>query len=292
MSVNDKMNESPSVMSNVVDIDMDNFQEVIIEQSKQQLIVIGFWTPRDQACMQLMNDIELVLRNAPVTFAKIDVDTQAQLAMQFGIQSVPTVALFRDVKPVDSFVGSKSSEELAAFFAPHLPKEQDNLLTQAMQLLAEQDYVGAYTPAKQAYQLDSERTDIKLTFAEAALNTGKLADAEHLLTQIRLVDQDSRYQSLLSAIELAKTAAESPEIQALQQQLSENPDDMTLQLKLAVQLNQSQRHEEALALLFTVLQKDLAYGDAKKLFLDILSTLPTGDDVAVKYRRKLYSLLY
>ena len=52
------------------------------------------------------------------------------------------------------------------------------------------------------------------------------------------------------------------------------------------------RKEEALETLFSVLQKDLAFGDARKMFLDVIATLPDGDELAGKYRRKLYSILY
>ena len=152
---------------NVVDITPDNFEQVIIEQSKQQLIVIGFWTGRDESCVQLMNQIESLLSSASVTFAKIDVDSQAQIAMQFGIQSVPTVALFKDVQPVDSFMGMKTGEELAAFFAPHLPKEQDTLLAQGLALMAANDHSAAFALLKKAHELDSERGDINIAFAEA-----------------------------------------------------------------------------------------------------------------------------
>lgn len=280
------------VNGNVVDITAENFEAVIIEKSKQQLIVIGFWTARDETCVQLMSQIEASVAGADVTFAKIDVDTQSQVAMQFGIQSVPTVALFKDVKPVDSFVGTKTPDELEAFFAPHMPKEQDILLANANELLASEDYAAAYPLAKKAYQLDPSRVDIQLTFAEACVHTGKLTDAEQLLGSIKMVDQDSRYHSAIAALELAQTASESPEIKALQAQLEQNPDDNELKIKLAVQFNQNNRNDEALTLLYGVLAKDMAFGDAKKLFLDMLSTLPDGDELASKYRRKLYSLMY
>jgi putative thioredoxin len=41
-----------------------------------------------------------------------------------------------------------------------------------------------------------------------------------------------------------------------------------------------------------VLQRDLNFGNSKKMYLDILAALPKGDSVASQYRRKLYSLLY
>lgn len=279
---------------NIVNITPENFQQIIVEASQVKMIIIGFWTPRDPSCIDLMTALEQVAGHYPddLIMAKINVDEQQQIAQQFGIQSVPTVALFKEAKPLDSFVGMKTAEELQAFLQPHLPKMEDTLLAQCRALMAQDDYNSAYGLAKQAYELDSERADIKLVYADVNIHSGKLAEAQSLLQSIKMVDQDSYYQTLLSAVELAKTAADSPQIKALQQQLAAQPDDHALKVQLAVQLSQAQRNEEALALLFSVLKVDLAFMDAKKCFLDILATLPQGDPLTTDYRRKMYSLLY
>jgi putative thioredoxin len=286
--------EQPNNIENIVDITPDNFQQVIVEESKVRLIVIGFWTARDPSCVELMENLATLLVNYPesVVFARIDVDTQQQIAMQFGIQSVPTVALFRDAKPVENFVGMKTVPELEAFLLPHLPKEEDLLLTQCQAAIVADDYASAYGLAQKAYELSPERLDIKLAVIDVSINAGKLDDAQTLIESIKMIDQDAYYQSLQSALQLAQSAADSPEIQALQQQLEQQPDDHELKVKLAVQLSQTKRNEEALELLFGVLRRDMAFGDAKKNFLDILATLPDGDALAGKYRRKMYSLLY
>ncbi len=286
--------EQPSSPQNIVDITPDNFQQVIVEESKTRLIVIGFWTARDPSCVELMENLATLLVNYPesVIFARIDVDAQQQVAMQFGIQSVPTVALFSDSKPVDNFVGMKTVPEIEAFLQPHLPKEEDLLLSQCQAAIVAGDYASAYGLAKKAYELSPERVDIKLVVVDVSIDAGKLDDAQALLQSIKMIDQDAYYQSLTSALQLAQSAADSPEIVALQSQLEQCPDDHELKVKLAVQLSQAKRNEEALELLFGVLRRDMAFGEAKKIFLDILATLPDGDALAGKYRRKMYSLLY
>ena len=67
--------------------------------------------------------------------------------------------------------------------------------------------------------------------------------------------------------------------------------DDALAQELAVLYSQVGRQEEALALLFTILKRDLAFGDAKKIYLDVLATMG-AHPAAQSYRRKLYSLLY
>jgi len=45
-------------------------------------------------------------------------------------------------------------------------------------------------------------------------------------------------------------------------------------------------------LLLSLLQKDLGFGDAKKITLDMINALPDGAPLKSEYRRKIYSLLY
>ncbi|SQC91746.1 Uncharacterised protein [Cedecea neteri] len=80
-------------------------------------------------------------------------------------------------------------------------------------------------------------------------------DAEAVLKTIPLQDQDTRYQALISQIELLKQAADTPEIQQLQQQVQNEPDNAQLASQLALQLHQVGRNEEALELLYTHLKK-------------------------------------
>ncbi|WP_410204889.1 tetratricopeptide repeat protein [Acinetobacter baumannii] len=114
------------------------------------------------------------------------------------------------------------------------------------------------------------------------------------MATILLQDRDSRYQGLIWQLELLKQAADTPEIQQLQQQVAEQPDNVELAVQLALQLHQVGRNEEALELLLGHLKQDLAAanGTARKTLMDILAALGTGDALAAKYRRQLYALLY
>ena len=80
----------------------------------------------------------------------------------------------------------------------------------------------------------------------------------------------------------------------MQQQLQQEPENIELAVKLSLQLHAVGRNEEALELLMAPLKKDLgaANGAARKTLMDILAALGTGDALAAKYRRQLYSLLY
>ncbi len=98
----------------------------------------------------------------------------------------------------------------------------------------------------------------------------------------------------LAKLELASQAANSPEIQALEAELASKPNDIEVQHQLAAQYSQVNRHEEALKMLFRLVQagEEQTKAKSKELFLDVLKALPDGDGLATKYRRKLYTLMY
>lgn len=88
-------------------------------------------------------------------------------------------------------------------------------------------------------QLSSQNGEIGLLLAEAQIALNRSEEAEAVLKTIPLQDQDTRYQGLVAQIELLKQAADTPEIQQLQQQVAENPQDAALATQLALQLHQS-----------------------------------------------------
>lgn len=282
------------LMTNSVVITLENFQQIILEESKNKYVLVDFWAQQVPESIELRDKLATLLANHSNTilFATVDCETQGQIAQQFGIQGLPTAILVKDGQPQDGLSGPQTDESIAEFLAKYLPKEEDNLLSQANLLLAENNVNDAFKYIHQAHQLDGDRADIKFVLADVYIQTGKISEAEALLNTVMMVDQDSIYQSLLAKLELASQAAESPEIKALEQQLAQQPDNVELQQQLAAQYSQVNRHEDALAILFRLVQRDGGDMVSKDLLLDVLKSLPEGDALATKYRRKLYTLMY
>ena len=281
-------------MNTVVNITPENFQQVILETSQTKVVMVEFWAEGYEPSQQLAPVLENVAAkfSDSLIHARVDCQAQQEIAGQFGVQNLPTVILVKEGQPIDGFAGVQTEAEIIASFEKHLPKPEDGLYQQAVELVTNGDYQQAYTLLKQAHELDETRADIKLLLADCQVELGQIKPAKALLETIGLVDQDALYNSILGKIELAEQAAESPEIKALQAELATNPDDLALKVKLAVQLHQANQTEEALELIVSVLLKDLNFAEAKKLTLDMINALPDGDPLKSKYRRKIYSLLY
>ncbi len=280
----------------MIAINLENFQQVILEESKSRLVLVAFWAEQIPESVALRDALAQRVQpfDEQMLMASLDCQSQQQIAQQFSIQGLPTAILVKDGQPLDGISGPQTDETISAFLDKHLPKAQDLLLAQAQKALTENKLAEAQNAINQAYELDPERADIKLVLIDVNIQTGNTDEAQGLLETIMMVDQDSYYQALLAKHELATQAANSPEIQALEAQLASNPNDVEIKHQLAAQYSQVNRHEEALTILFRLVQS----GDAdtkeksKELFVDVLKALPDGDAIASKFRRKLYTLMY
>lgn len=279
----------------VVDINETNLHQML-EQSVSTPVLFYFWSDRSQHCLQLTPILDKLAAEYAGQFilAKVDCDAEQMIASQFGLRSIPAVYLFKDGQPVDGFQGPQPEEVIRDFLQPFLPKAEDLKLTEATHLLGEGLATEALPLLKEAWQISNQRSDIGLLLAETQIALNKVEEANSVLATIPLQDRDTRYQGLVAEIELMKQAADTPEIQQLQQQVQQQPENVELAVQLALQLHQVGRNEEALNLLMGHLQKDLAAanGNARKMLMDILAALGTSDALAGKYRRQLYSLLY
>lgn len=286
--------------SYIIEINQQNIQQVL-QQSTELPVMFYFWTARSSQCQELTTMLERITNEYQGRFilAKLNCDEDPMLAAQFGLRALPTIYLFQNGQPVDGLQGPQPETAIKALLDKVLPNEDELKLLEAQQLLDQQEFSAALPLLKQVWQtltdhLGKPRSDIAFLVAKAQIALKQLDDAKLTLASIPLQDHDSTYHGLSAEIELLQQAANSPEIQQLQMQLAQDPNNIALIIQLASQLMQVGRHEEALELLFQPLSHDLNAGDGqlKKALLDMLAALGTSNPLATSYRRKLYTLLY
>ncbi|MBQ4800904.1 tetratricopeptide repeat protein [Pseudoalteromonas sp. MMG006] len=285
-------------MSNIVSINAQNLQQVLGETSQQKLVLLNFYSPQSPECISQLSILDKLAGEYTdyIVVANLDCDAEqalaSQLAQQVGLQTLPTLVLLKDSAPVDLLAGAQTENQIRESLGKHLPAQQDLLLEQAKQALLKSDLNAAFNYAKQAYEIDNKNARIKLVLADICIQIHKLDDAQALIDTIDAQEQDAYFHNIKAKCEAAIEATDSPEIKEKQSQVEKYPNDLELKEELSILLNEAGRKEEALDVLFKVLQKDLNFNEAKPNFLAIIASLPDGDALAAKYRRKLYSILY
>ena len=279
----------------LVELNEQNLTETL-QRSIETPLVINFYAPSHKESADFAKVLQRVAEQHQGQFilGLVNCETEQMIAAQFRIQALPTTYLFKEAQALDAFPGTLDEASLLQRLSAILPKEEDLKFQKALDFLQVEDYDSALPLLKEAWELsDKKNSDVALLYAETYIAMKKTEPAADILAQIPIQDRDSRWHGLQAQIELLIKAADTPEIQQLQADYAKNPTP-EIALKLAVQLHQANRNEEALDLLFSILKQDLSAenGEVKQQFLSILSAIGNADSITNKYRRLLYSLLY
>ena len=90
-----------------------NFQEEVLSSSGP--VLVDFWAEWCGPCKAIGPVIEeLATEYADkAKIGKVDIDSNRDTAMQYNIQSIPSILIFKDGQVIETFVGMKSKEDLA-----------------------------------------------------------------------------------------------------------------------------------------------------------------------------------
>jgi len=99
------------------DVTDEDFEEKVIEQSKQIPVIVQFWASWCGPCQMLKPIMEKVSDEyeGKIVLAKLSVEENPSTAQEYQVRSIPHVVLFKDGKIVDEFIGAKMSGDIKAF---------------------------------------------------------------------------------------------------------------------------------------------------------------------------------
>lgn len=284
-----------AVGDHIVDVDMNNFQQVVLEGSMQGAVMLVSWMNGHPECGPMLQALSNIAQDyaGAFTLARLDIEAQPQIATQLRIQQVPDVKLIVQGQMYGQFQGSQPEHKLREWLAQFLEAPQtaeDDIQTQAEAALAAGDMTTAQALYQQWIETAPEDPAPRIGLAGVLVATHSLEDAEQVLASLSADDQASAEARAVKArLTFAHQAPTPEEIAALG-----DTDDLTSRTSRALRAIADGRYDDGLETLLDVMKSDRTHDDgaARKLLIQVFEALGNDHPLTLQYRRRMFALLY
>jgi putative thioredoxin len=236
----------------MIDVTDANFEQDVLERSKQVPVVVDLWAPWCGPCRTLGPIIEKVVdaTEGKVELVKVNVDENPRVSSTFQVQSIPAVYAIKDGKVVDGFIGALPEKGVAEFVSRLAPGE-----TEVDRLVA----AGDEESLRKALEEDPDHEGAVVALAELLANRGDGEEALNVLARIPETAETRRVAAIARLGDEASTASSNGEVESKLDSLLDRVKD-----------------DEA----------------ARQEFVDLLEVLGADDPRTNHYRKALTAKLY
>ena len=89
-----------------------SFDEEVLKSDKP--VIVDFWAEWCGPCHAVSPVLDRIVdeRNGDLKLVKVNIDEQPELAQRFGVQSIPTIILFKEGQPAAAAIGAQPKPAL------------------------------------------------------------------------------------------------------------------------------------------------------------------------------------
>ena len=99
-------------MADIIKVDISSFENEVLNHLG--IVLVDFWAEWCGPCKMQLPILEKISDEIPsVKICKINVDENTDLAVKFGIRSIPTMMVFKNGEKLEQFIGLKNKKELS-----------------------------------------------------------------------------------------------------------------------------------------------------------------------------------
>ena len=263
-----------------------NFQAEVL--NSDQPVLVDFWAEWCQPCRVLTPLLEKVVNEAGgnLRLAKVNIDRNPNLAIQYNVRSIPTVKAFIDSQVIAEFVGVIPEQRLREFISKLVPPSPLDLeMEKAQSLLLSHHWDEAQEILADIIRQRPESNSAQLGLAISLLGLNQPDEAMRHLDMVA------------SGRELARAELIRPYAQALQRlEKNELDEENDLDALFRNSLALAAKGKFAIAMdgLLDILREDKHYRNrlAHKSILGILEIMGGEDPLTREYRSELASVLF
>ena len=96
-----------------ISVNKNNFNQEVLNSDKP--VLMDFWAPWCSPCRMVVPLIEEIAKErSDIKIVKINVDEEQELAMQFGVMSIPTLVVMKNGKIVNQVTGARPKAQILA----------------------------------------------------------------------------------------------------------------------------------------------------------------------------------
>jgi putative thioredoxin len=272
----------------IVDVTEADFEYEVLSYSQNTPVVVEFWATWCQPCKKLGPMLERLAEDAQGNFrlARVDVDSNPNLALRYGVRSVPTVKAISQGQVVGEFAGMQPEMRVREFVEKLGPPSEASLaMEKASSLLAEHCWSEAETVYRSLEETNQNNPVLLLGLVKALLAQGKSGEAMFILNYFP-ASREYNAAQIMRPLADAMVKADRDEL----------PDetDLDTMFNSSIRLARRGNHLAALDGLLDILRQDKRYRSdkARQVFLGIVELLGPEDGDARQYRSELAMVLF
>lgn len=283
--------------ANVKDIELDQFETEVLRESWDRPVVVDFWAPWCAPCRMLSPVLERLADEFHGDFllAKVNTESNPELAQDFEIRSIPNVKVFREGEVVDELVGAVPEDQARAFIRQHCPTPADRKIQAALEAAARGDSDGAGALLEEVLDMEPEHGLALLELGKIRASAGDTEAASALWDRIPASAAEwEQAVPLKRSLHFAEVCASNGGHRGWEARAAANPDDLEARYALGCCHVSLGRYREALEEFLYVVSKDKNYKDqeARRAMLTVFSLAGERSDLSEEYRKKLAFVLF